>query len=123
QHVKPDVNSGLHRLSTSARINAGVPLLVLVAKTDHHKITLLDQGACANGIHLGGLVITPELVIGLTQVIASSIASRVIRYRRGKDHIQSSGLGTALDLLAPISVDLTGKIDIKTHDCNLLKRI
>src|SRR5699024_12482009 len=36
---------GLTQRSTVAGIKSGVPLLVLAPETDHHKITLLDQGA------------------------------------------------------------------------------
>src|SRR5690554_5643283 len=45
---------------TVAGVEGGVPLLVLVAKTDNRQVALFNQGFGADGVHLGRLVITPR---------------------------------------------------------------
>src|SRR5699024_1419548 len=110
----------LAKRCTVAGVKGSVPLLVLIAKTDHHEIAVLNQSACTNRIDFCRLMVAPELVIRLAQVIASSIASGVIGHRRCEYHVQASGLRTTLNFVAPIGMDLTGKIDIKTHDYSLL---
>src|SRR5699024_10435625 len=110
----------LAKRCTAAGVEGSTPLPVLLAETAHHKHAVPNQSACTKRIDLCRLMGAPELVIRLAQVIASSIASGVIGHRRCEYHVQASGLRTTLNFVAPIGMDLTGKIDIKTHDYSLL---
>src|SRR5699024_3564267 len=86
-------------------------------------VALLDQGAGSNRVDLGRLVVTPELAVILTEVIAGGITGRVVGHRRGELVVETGGLCAALDLIAPIGVDLTGKINGETHWWRLLFRM
>src|SRR5690606_21682578 len=73
-----------------------------------------------DGVDLGGLVITPEVTFDLAQMVAGSVARRMVGHRRGEDDVQPGSFRAALDLLAPIGVDLAGQKDCETHDSKLL---
>ena len=44
-------------------IKGGIPLLVFVAKAHHHQISAGHQGARAQGIDAGALVVFPEVTV------------------------------------------------------------
>src|SRR5699024_4266370 len=100
-----------------------IPLLVLVAEPDHHHVGLLDQGAGANRVDFGRLMVAPELAVIVTEVITGGITGRVIGHRRGELDVETGGLCAASDLIAPIGVDLAGKVDGETHFSRLLFRM
>ena len=115
--VQRDV--GLGQGCAVACIEGGVPLLVLVAEAHHHQIGLFDQRAGADGVHFGRLVVTPEAIVRLAQVVASGIGGVVVGHRGGEDHVQACGFCAALDLFAPVGVNLAGKVDVKAHGGSL----
>lgn len=104
--VQGDV--GLGEGCAVACVEGGVPLFVLVAEAYDDQIRLLDHGAGADGVDLGRLVVTPEAIFRLAQVVAGGVRGSVVGDRGGKYDIQARGLGTALDFFAPIGVDLAG---------------
>src|SRR5690606_621747 len=55
-------------------------------------------------------------------MITCGVARLVVSHRRGEHHIQPLGLGTALDLVAPIGMNLAGKINVKGHGASESKR-
>src|SRR5699024_1509589 len=104
--------------SAVACVEGSVPLFVLVPEPHDDHVGLFDECSRANGIDLRGLMVTPELTIGFAQMIAGSVASRVIGYRCGKHHVPPGGYCTALNFVTPIGVNLARKIDRKSHDFN-----
>ena len=60
-------------------------------------------------------MVTPEPVLRFAQVVASGIRGVVVGHRGGEDHVQACGFCAALDLFAPVSVNLAGKVDVKAH--------
>ena len=103
-----------------AGVEGGVPLLVLVAEAHDDHVGLLDQRAGPDGVDLRRLVVAPEPGGRLSQVVACGIAGVVIGDRRREDHVQSGGLGAALDFLTSIGVDLAGKVHVEAHGRLLL---
>src|SRR5699024_8402045 len=63
-----------------------------------------------------------ELAVCRAQVISCRVARGVVCHRSGEGHVESGGLSALPDLVAPITVDLTGKIDRETH-CSWLLRV
>src|SRR5690606_18740227 len=94
--------------SAVTRIEGRVPLLVLVSETNDRQITLLEQRLGADGIHLRGLMITPEAAFRLAQKIPGGIAGLVVGIRRGKLNGQASRFGAGGNLFAPVCMDFTG---------------
>src|SRR5699024_5202254 len=68
---------GLSQCGAVAGVESGVPLLVLVSETYYHHVALFDQGASANCIDLSGLVIAPELALGLAEMVSGSVTGGV----------------------------------------------
>src|SRR5690554_7947510 len=83
-------------------VEGRVPLLVLVAKADNRQVALFNQGFGADGVHLGRLVITPEVALRLAQEVVRSIAGFVVGIRRGELNRQDGRLGTRSNLLTPV---------------------
>src|SRR5690554_886482 len=95
---------------TVTRIKRRVPLLVLVTKADNRQVALFQQGLGADSVHLGRLVITPEVALRLTQEIACRVAGFVVGVGRGELNRQAGRLGTRSNLLAPVGMDFAGKV-------------
>ena len=104
--VQGDV--GLCEGCAVACIKRGVPLFVLVAEAYNDQIRLLDHGTGADGVDLGGLVVAPEAIFRLAQVVAGGIRGGVVGDRCGKHDIQARGVSASLDFFAPVGVDLAG---------------
>jgi len=91
----------------AAGIEGGVPLLVLVTEADNRQVATLDQGLGANGVDLGRLVISPERVRLLAEVIAGGIAGGMLGDRRGEYDIEVVGVRARLDFVAPGGMMMT----------------
>ena len=105
-------DDGLAQCTRVTGIEGGVPLAVLVAEAHHHNIGLFDLRTCANGVDAGSLAVMPEAVLLGAQYLDSTvIAACMVGDGGGEADIQSAGLRVLDDLLAPVAVDFSGKID------------
>ena len=97
------------RFSQSGRIaciKGRVPLLIFLAKANHHNISLFNAFTGAHRIQLCAFVIVPKFVGFCAQNgNAAIITSGMIRDRAGKHNIKVPR--TMRDLIAPICMNFT----------------
>ena len=87
---------------------------VLLTKTDDNHIGIRDCLSGADGVQPCTLVVMPEFVIFCPHDRNTTIvAGRVISDRAGKHHIKTCRTGN--DLITPVSVNFTRKIDPHRH--------
>ena len=89
-------------------IESGVPLPILVAESNHHHVGLLEQRPGPDGVHLGTLVILPEIIALRPQDPHPTVVAVLVDGDgAGKSDWKPLCLRAVGDLIPPIGMDLT----------------